>query len=82
LGDISIDEDDLSDDYDFMDDDEEAAERRRQERQEKRMPQLKYKNVLKKLANRAANEIVIDLDDLATVCLLPLLSTTTASLNV
>jgi len=66
LGDITIDEDELSDDYDFMDDDDEARERRRQERQQKRVPQYKYKDELQKLANRTIDEIIIDLDDLAT----------------
>ena len=71
FGGVTIDEDDLSDEYDFMDEDEQAAERRRQERQErqqKRAPQYKYKVELQKLANRTSDEIIIDLDDLAEVC--------------
>ena len=68
LGGVTIDEDDLSDEYDFMDEDEQAAERRRQERQQKRVPQYKYKNELQKLANRTSDEIIIDLNDLAEVC--------------
>jgi DNA replication licensing factor MCM7 len=70
LGDITIDEDELSDDYDFMDDDDEAREHRRRERQQKRVPQYKYKDELQKLANRTIDEIIIDLDDLATVRIL------------
>ena len=71
MGDITIDEDELSDEYDFMDDDDDSArERRRQERQQKRVPQYKYKDELQKLANRTIDEIIIDLDDLATVRML------------
>ncbi len=68
LGDVTIDEDELSDEYDFMDEDENAGDRRRQERQRKRQPQHKYMDELQKLANRASNQITIDLDDLETVC--------------
>lgn len=69
LGDVTIDEDDLSDEYDFMDEDEQGGERRRQERQQKRVPQYKYKDELQKLANRTSDEIIIDLDDLVAVCI-------------
>jgi DNA replication licensing factor MCM7 len=67
MGNVTIDEDDLSDDYDFMDDDEQEAERRRAERHKNKQPQLKYKNELQELANRTRDEIVIDLDDLYSV---------------
>jgi DNA replication licensing factor MCM7 len=67
LGDITIDEDDLSDEYDFMDEDEEAAQRRQQEKERRRTPQLKYRNMLQKLANREIDEFTIELDDLAEV---------------
>jgi DNA replication licensing factor MCM7 len=67
LGDINIDEDDLSDEYDFMDDDEEAQQRRAQEKARKRAPQHKYKEILQNVADRKIQEVVIDLDDLATV---------------
>jgi len=50
-----------------MDEDDDAQVRRRQEKARSRLPQYKYKNTLQKLADRKANEIVIDLDDLATV---------------
>ena len=50
-----------------MDEDDDAQARRRQEKARGRLPQYKYKDTLQKLADRKANEIVIDLDDLATV---------------
>jgi len=50
-----------------MDEDDEAHRRRQQEKARKRAPQHKYKNMLQQLADRKRDEIVIDLDDLATV---------------
>lgn len=67
MSNIGIDDDDLSDEYDFMDDDDDAQTRRQREKARSRLPQYKYKDVLQKLADRQADEIVIDLDDLATV---------------
>lgn len=52
-----------------MDEDEEAGERRRQEKERKQTPQHKYQDILQKLADRSADEIRIDLDDLALVSL-------------
>ncbi|OAQ70623.1 DNA replication licensing factor mcm7 [Pochonia chlamydosporia 170] len=63
MGDITIDEDDLSDEYDFMDEDDEATERRRKEKESRRTPQHKYKLLLQQLADRTIEEITIDLDD-------------------
>jgi DNA replication licensing factor MCM7 len=68
LGNVTIDEDELSDDYDFMDDDDGAAEERQRQRQQKRVPQYKYKEALRQLANRQIDTITVDLDDLQTVC--------------
>ncbi|EJP70303.1 MCM2/3/5 family protein [Beauveria bassiana ARSEF 2860] len=65
MGNITIDEDDLSDEYDFMDDDDESGERRRRDREHRRAPHYKYQEIMQKLANRTQEEIVIDLDDLA-----------------
>ncbi|TVY81812.1 DNA replication licensing factor mcm7 [Lachnellula suecica] len=66
LGDMNIDEDDLSDDYDFMDDDDEEGQNtRRQARTQAKMPKLKYQDLLQKIADRYEEEITIDLDDLA-----------------
>ena len=67
MGEITIDEDDLSDEYDFMDEDEGAAAQRQQEKERRRKPQHKYKDMLQQLANREVDEMMIDLDDLASV---------------
>lgn len=67
MGDITIDEDDLSDEYDFMDEDDETGERRRHEKESRRQPEHKYKQILQQLADRTIDEITIDLDDLAAV---------------
>ncbi|KAK3394204.1 MCM2/3/5 family-domain-containing protein [Podospora didyma] len=64
LGNINIDEDDLSDEYDFMDEDDDAQQRRQRERAQKRTPQHKYKDMLQLLADRKLDEVVIELDDL------------------
>jgi DNA replication licensing factor MCM7 len=70
LGDMNIDEDDFSDEYDFMDDeDEEGHNTRRQARTQAKTPKLKYMEVLQKVADRYEDEITIDLDDLAKVVL-------------
>lgn len=66
MGNVTIDEDDLSDEYDFMDEDDEAGERRRRDKEQQRAPHHKYKETIQKLADRTQEEIVIDLDDLAT----------------
>lgn len=68
MGNVTIDEDELSDEYDFMDEDDQEGERRRAERQKNKQPQFKYKNELQELANRGREEMIIDLDDLHTVC--------------
>lgn len=66
---MHIDDDDLSDDYDFMDDDDEAARRtRKAQKKQARLPQKKYMNLLQKVADREEKEITIELDDLAEVC--------------
>jgi DNA replication licensing factor MCM7 len=69
LSDMNIDEDDFSDEYDFMDDDEEeeGQNARRDARSQAKMPKLKYKDLLQKVADRYEDEITIDLDDLAKV---------------
>nr|UWK20598.1 DNA replication licensing factor [Trichoderma protrudens] len=66
LGNITIDEDELSDDYDFMDEDEQARDRRQQERAKRKTPQHKYSDMLQLLADRKIDEFAIDLDDIAT----------------
>lgn len=68
LGDMNIDEDDFSDEYDFMDDEDgEGHNTRRQVRTQAKTPKLKYMDVLQKVADRYEDEITIDLDDLAKV---------------
>ena len=67
---MNIDEDDFSDEYDFMDDADENDERpyaRREARKQAQMPKLKYLDLLQKVADRYEDEITIDLDDLAKV---------------
>ena len=65
---MNIDEDDFSDEYDFMDDDDEEGQNaRRQTRAQDKTPKLKYMDLLQKIADRYEDEITIDLDDLATV---------------
>ncbi|KAL7792902.1 MCM2/3/5 family domain-containing protein [Trichoderma ceciliae] len=64
LGNITIDEDELSDDYDFMDEDEQTRDRRHQERAKRKTPQHKYIDMLQLLADRKTDEFSIDLDDL------------------
>ncbi|KUJ22681.1 DNA replication licensing factor MCM7 [Mollisia scopiformis] len=66
LGDMNIDEDDFSDEYDFMDDeDDDGHNTRRQARTQAKTPKLKYMDVLQKVADGYEDEITIDLDDLA-----------------
>jgi DNA replication licensing factor MCM7 len=67
LSDMNIDEDDFSDEYDFMDDDDEEGNARREARSQAKIPKLKYKDLLQKVADRYEEEITIDLDDLAKV---------------
>jgi DNA replication licensing factor MCM7 len=62
---MRIDDGDTSDEYDFADSDEEAAERRHADKQQPQKFANKYMDLLQKVANRKANEITIDLDDLA-----------------
>jgi len=67
MGNINIEEDDLSDEYDFMDEDEDAQQQRAQEKARRRLPQHKYKQLLQQVADRKIDEVCIELDDLASV---------------
>lgn len=69
IGQINIDEDDLSDEYDFMDEDDEGHEQRRREKAASRQPKHKYSDLIQKLADRSIDEVLIELDDLVTVSL-------------
>lgn len=62
IGDLHIDGDGTSDEYDFMDDAREDAEESRRQRRTKR----KYMTVLQDIADRVKSNIVIELDDLDT----------------
>ena len=65
---MNIDEDDFSDEYDFMDDDDDEGQNaRREARAQARAPKQKYVELLQKIADRVEDEITIDLDDLAKV---------------
>lgn len=65
---MNLDEDNWSDEYDFMDDeDENGGNARRQARVQEKQPKLKYMELLQNVANRYKDEITIDLDDLAKV---------------
>ncbi|KAJ2973751.1 hypothetical protein NQ176_g6428 [Zarea fungicola] len=66
MGDVTIDEDDLSDEYDFMDEEDDTGDRRRRDKEQRRTPNHKYKEMMQKLADRIIDEIVLDLEDLAT----------------
>ncbi|KAK4192780.1 DNA replication licensing factor mcm7 [Podospora australis] len=66
LGNINIEEDDLSDDYDFMDEDDEQQQQRRRDQARRKQPHHKYRDMLQNLADRKTNEAVIELDDLWT----------------
>lgn len=68
IEDLHIDEDRTSDEYDFMDDAEESGEPGRTSRR-RRDPKNKYMKVLQDVANRDRTNILIELDDLDTVCL-------------
>lgn len=68
---MNIDDDDLSDEYDFMDSENEAAQARRQAGKQSNEPRKKYMEILQRVSNRLEDEIVIDLDDLAEVMRLP-----------
>jgi hypothetical protein len=69
---MNIDEDDFSDEYDFMDeDDDEAADTRRRTRSQAKTPKKKYMDLLQKIADRYEDEITVDLDDVAKVACSP-----------
>lgn len=67
IGQINIDEDDLSDDDDLMDEDDGSHERRRREKAASKQPNHKYADIMQKLADRSIDEVLIELDDLVTV---------------
>ncbi|KAI9715753.1 MAG: Mcm2-7 hexameric complex component [Candelaria pacifica] len=65
LQDLNIDEDDLSDEYDFMDDaDGDNGTRARRTNDKRADPKKKYMALLQDVADRYKSEITIELDDL------------------
>ena len=72
LQDLNIDEDGLSDEYDFMDDaaDGNGVARSTHRNGRAQDPKKKYMEILQKVADRQLSEICIELDDLEVVSLL------------
>ena len=68
---LNIDEDDLSDEYDFMDDAAESHDANQSGRRDRSRhdPKKKYMEILQKVADRQTSEICIELDDLDAVSL-------------
>ena len=68
IGQISIADEDLSDDeYDFMDEDDGAQEARRRAKEAQRQPRHKYVDMMQQLADRMLDEVLVELDDIASV---------------
>lgn len=68
LQDLNIDEDGLSDEYDFMDDIADGNGRQTNRRTGKdRDPKKKYMEMLQRVADRHTSEVIIELDDLDAV---------------
>jgi DNA replication licensing factor MCM7 len=68
MGDLNLQDDNLSDEYDFMDDEDSEGRTTRQRAQNRaKEPKLKYLELLQSIADRYEDEITIDLDDLAKV---------------
>lgn len=66
LDNLNLEEDGLSDEYDFMEDVSGESERRSRQQQQ-RHPKLKYMQVLQDVSNRKKDQVLIELDDLAEV---------------
>lgn len=68
LQDLNIDEDGLSDEYDFMEDVADGTGRQTNRRPgEDRDPKKKYMEMLQRVADRHTSEVMIELDDLDAV---------------
>ena len=66
IGDLNLDGDATSDEYDFMDDAEDGKDTRRRAGASKE-PKRKYLDMLQKVADRQLKEVTIELDDLDNV---------------
>ena len=63
-----MEEDSLSDEYDFIDDVEDGVPGRNTRRsQQDNNPKLKYMKILQEVADRVKDQIVVELDDLRAV---------------
>jgi len=60
---LDLNDDDLDEEYDFLDESDEEANRTRRIN-----PKLKYMRMLQKVADRTESQVLINLDDLAAVC--------------
>ena len=64
LGDLNLGEDDLEDDYDFM---EETGGEQAQNNQRANKSKIKYMNMMQEVADRTISHLTIELDDLDMV---------------
>jgi DNA replication licensing factor MCM7 len=63
-----LEEDGLSEEYDFIDDVEDGVPDRNTRRpQQDNSPKLKYMKILQEIADRVKDQIVVELDDLRAV---------------
>lgn len=67
IEDLHIDEDGISDEYDFMEDADESGAQSRAGRRRNKEPKLKYMQMLQDVADRERSDILIELDDLVNV---------------
>ncbi len=67
LQDLNLQDEDLSDEYDFMDDVADGDRVSRRGPEGAQDPKLKYMKILQDVANRDVSEILIELDDLHAV---------------
>lgn len=58
-----------------MDDDDEEEDRRRQENANRKKPYHKYREMMRQLADRKIDEVLVELDDIAQVCRLSVVNT-------
>ena len=68
LQDLNIDEDGISDEYDFMDDVADGTGQSNGRTAKDRDPKKKYMEMLQRVADRHTSEVMIELDDLDAVC--------------
>lgn len=55
-------------------DDNEDEERRRQQRADRKKPYHKYRDLMRQLADRKINEVLVELDDISQACLFSIAS--------